>query len=123
VGYLENELRNAGGHGVILPGLWLAVAGGILSAVAGGIRVWRARRTTRWTIGVGRSVVGASIGGVVGAAAGFVLGVAFGQHLASGPTGSLASSAIVAFAIGFGFAGAWFGAATGSYLASVTQRT
>jgi hypothetical protein len=122
--YLNGEaLRSSSGQGYILPGFWLTAVGAVTATVAGAIRVWRARHETRWTIRVARSLVGATVGGVTGATAGFIAGVTFGERMTVGAVGGAAGGAVVVFALGFGFAGAWLGAVTGSYLATMTQRS
>jgi len=120
--YINGEdLRIVGGQAYLLPGFWLAVIGAALATVAGAIRVWRARHTTRWTIGIARSFAGATIGGVIGAGLGFVVGITIGTRITMG-IGGVSSSATALFAIAFAFAGAWLGAAGGSFVATSTKR-
>lgn len=121
--YLDGDsLHNSGGHGFLLPGFWLAIAGAALATLAGGIRIWRARHTTRWSIGVARSFAGAAAGGIVGTGLGFFIGITVGTRVTTGQIGGVTGSAMILFAIGFAFAGAWLGAATGSFIATRTKR-
>lgn len=122
--YLNGEaLRASSGHGYLLPGFWLTVVGAVAATVAGGIRVWQARHETQWTVGIARSLIGAAVGGVTGAVVGFIAGVTFGERMTTGAIGGVTGGAVLVFALGFGFAGAWLGAVTGSYLATLTQRS
>jgi len=121
--YLHGDsLHNAGGQGYLLPGFWLAVAGATGATVAGAIRIWRARHTTRWTVGIARSFAGAAAGGIGGALLGFFVGVTIGTRVTTGQIGGVTGSAMILFAIGFGFAGAWLGAVAGSFIAAATKR-
>lgn len=122
--YLNGEeLRASSGYGYLLPGFWLTVVGAAGATVAGAIRIWRARHETRWTVGVARSLIGAAVGGVTGATVGFIAGVAFGERMTTGAIGSVTGGAVLVFALGFGFAGAWLGVVAGGYLATMTQRS
>jgi hypothetical protein len=122
--YLNGEsLHNSGGQGYLLPGFWMTVAGAAGATIAGGIRIWRARHTTRWTIGIARSFAGAAAGGLGGATLGFWVGITVGTRVTSGQLGGVTGSAMILFAIGFAFAGAWLGAVAGSFLAASTKRT
>lgn len=122
--YLNGEeLRASSGHGYLLPGFWLAVVGAVAATATGAVRVWRARHETRWTVRVARSLLGAAVGGVTGATVGFIAGLTFGERLAAGSIGGVTGGAAVVFALGFGFAGTWLGAVTGSYLATISERS
>ncbi len=122
--YLNGEaLHNSGGQGYLLPGFWLTIGGAALATLGGGIRIWRARHTTRWTVGIARSFAGAAAGGIAGAGFGFFVGITIGTRVTTGQIGGVTGSAMILFAIGFAFAGAWLGAVAGSFLAASTKRT
>jgi len=120
--YLSGEVHNAGGQGYLLPGFWLTSIGAAGAIVGGGIRIWRARNTTRWNVGIGRSFAGAAVGGIAGTAVGFWVGITIGTRVTTGQIGGVTGSAMLVFAIGFAFAGAWLGALAGSFIAASTKR-
>ena len=119
--YLNGEVHNARGQGYLLPGFWLTVGGAALAALAGVIRIRRARRTTQWNVGIARTFAGAAAGGTAGGVLGFVVGITIGTMLTSGAI-NVTSGALPLFAIAFAFLGAWLGAAVGNYLAAATKR-
>jgi len=120
-GYLDSIVPS-GGHGYLLPGFWMTVGGATLATLAGVVRIWRARRETRWAVGVRRATAGGFLGAVVGAIVGFVAGIAIGDRVGANSIGGAAGSVLVLFAIVFGFAGTWLGAWAGRTVASAFQR-
>lgn len=117
-----DSLWTQGGHGYLLPGFWMTVAGATLATLAGVVRIWRARHETRWTIGIRRATVAGIVGGVIGAVVGFASGVTLGQHVTAGSSTGVTGSVLILFAIGFGFAGTWLGAWAGGLVGSVTEQ-
>jgi hypothetical protein len=120
--YLDG-LAGSGGHGYILPGFWATVGGGVLATLGGGVRVVRLRHAVHWSIGIGRATAGGMVGGVVGAMVGFAAAVNFGQRITADAIGGASSGVLSMLVLVFGFAGAWIGAAVGSWLAASARRS
>jgi hypothetical protein len=117
-----DSLWTQGGHGYLLPGFFMTIGGATLAILAGVVRIWRARRETRWTIGIRRTTLASIIGGGVGAVVGFASGVTLGQHVTAGGSTGVTGSLLILFAIGFGFAGTWLGAWAGGLVGSLAEQ-
>jgi hypothetical protein len=120
--YLDG-LAGSGGHGYILPGFWATVGGGVLATLGGAVRLFRIRRSVRWSIGIARTTAGGVAGGIVGAVVGFVAAINFGQRITADALGGVSGSVLILLVIVFGFAGAWIGALAGSSLATSARRS
>jgi hypothetical protein len=115
------SLRNSGGHGFILPGFWVTVAGGVLVVAGSIVRVWRRRHDMRWALHADWSLIGGTAGAVVGAIAGFVAGVTVANRLTEGGLSGVTGSVVVPFALAFMFFGAAAGAWIGNALTASTR--
>lgn len=102
-------LANAGGHGTYQVGFWLVIAGGIVTAIAGSIAIWRARGRLRFSIGGAGRIITGALGALVGGGGGFIVGSQIADLLTQGSTVG-ASAILITFAFALMFVGAWLGA-------------
>jgi hypothetical protein len=107
--FLE-DLATRGGHGFVLPGFWIALAGAAATTLVGAIRIWRLRDVVRFSFAVRWRTVLAAIGAVVGAVAGYLAGVGLTSRLLEGAMGGTLASVLILAAILGTILGAWVGA-------------
>ena len=115
-------LRNAGGHGTIEPGFWMAVIGIIVVIASGAAVVWRARHRLSFTVGISGPTVAGAIGGVAGFVVGFVAGSTIAGLFTEGAISGVSTSVLVILAFTLAFVGAWVGAVGGASIARSTRR-
>lgn len=114
-------LANAGGQGSFQFGFWLTILGALVTIVAGGIGVWRARGRLRISLrGSGRIIVGA-VGATAGGVGGFIVGSRIAGLLTHESTVG-ASAILIALAFALAFAGAWLGAIVATSAIRAIQR-
>jgi hypothetical protein len=110
------SLVNAGGHGYLLPGFYIALAGAVLTTIAAGAGVVRARREgVRFAVTLRRGAVIRVAGGAIGAVAGIGAAVILGEDF--GTNGTVTGTAVTFLSIVFAIVGAWLGTRIGSAFA------
>jgi hypothetical protein len=105
------SLKNSGGHGYMLPGFWIALAGAGLAVLGGAVAVFRARREVRFQVRVSRATAVSTLGGAAGAVVGIGAAVVLGEDL--GTNATVTGSAVTFLSIVFAIVGAWLGARIG----------
>jgi hypothetical protein len=116
------SLDTYGGYGDVLPWFWLAVAGAAVVTIGGAVELWRARGRVSFRVGLTRTVVAGTIGGLAGAVGGFLAGVRISELLTAGDIAVVSTSALVLLAIALAFLGAYVGAVVGAGLARPSSR-
>lgn len=101
-------LANAGGQGTFQVGFWLTILGGVVTAVAGVIGIWRARGRLRFSLGGAGRIVAGAVGALVGGGGGFIVGSQVADLLTQGSTVG-ASAILITLAFALMFVGAWLG--------------
>jgi hypothetical protein len=111
-----------GGYGDFLPWFWMAVAGAAIVTTGGAIQLWRARGRVSFRIGLTRTTVAGTIGGLAGAVGGFLAGMRIAELLTAGEIAWVSTSALVLLAFFLGFLGAYVGAVGAASLVRSTHR-
>ena len=111
-----------GGYGDFLPWFWVAVAGAAIVTTGGAIQLWRARGRVSFRIGLTRTTVAGTIGGLAGAVGGFMAGVRIAELFTAGEIAWVSTSAMVLLAFFLGFVGAYVGAIVGASHARSTRQ-
>lgn len=101
-------LANAGGQGTYQIGFWLTILGGIVTAVAGAIAIWRARGRLRFSLGGAGRIIAGAVGALVGGAGGFIVGSQIAGLLTQDSVVG-ASAILITLAFALMFVGAWLG--------------
>jgi hypothetical protein len=110
-----------GGYGDFLPWFWVAIGGAAIVTVGGAIQLWRARGRVSFQLGLTRTAVAGTIGGLAGAVGGFVAGVRIAELFTAGEIAWVSTSVLVLLAIFLGFLGAYVGAVVGAGLARTSR--
>ncbi|HEX7951169.1 MAG TPA: hypothetical protein VF494_12530 [Candidatus Limnocylindrales bacterium] len=105
------SLKNSGGHGYMLPGFWIALAGAVLAVLGGAVAVYRVRREVTFRVHVSRTTGASVLGGATGAVVGIGAAVVLGEYV--GTNATVAGSAVTFLSIVFGIVGAWLGSRIG----------
>lgn len=108
--YLDS-LKNGGGHGYMLPGFWIALAGAGLATIGGAVALFRVRKEVRFEVHMSRTTGVSVLGGVIGAVVGIGAAVVLGEDL--GTNATVTGSAVTFLSIVFGIVGAWLGSRIG----------
>lgn len=111
-----------GGYGDFLPWFWIAVAGAVAVTIGGAIALWRARRRLSFRLGLTRTAVAGTVGGIAGAVGGFLAGVRIAELFTAGEIAWVSTSVVVLLSIFLGFLGAYAGAVGGAALARPSRR-
>jgi len=111
-----------GGSGEFLPWFWVAVAGASIATIGGAIQLSRARGRLSFRIGLTRTAVAGTVGGLAGAVGGFLAGVRIAELFTAGEIAWVSTSALVLLAILLGFLGAYAGAVGAASLARSSRR-
>ena len=101
-------LANAGGQGTLQVGFWLTILGGIVTAVAGAIAIWRARGRLHFSLGGAGRIIAGAVGALVGGAGGFIVGSQIAGLLTQGSVVG-ASAILITLAFALMFVGGWLG--------------
>ena len=115
-------LHNAGGHGAIQPGFWLAMGGSLALVAGGALRIWLARSEVSFAIGIGSATIAGWLGGIVGGVGGFIVGSQIGSLVMKGASAGVVSNTQLILAIALAFTGMWFGAMAAAGVARSMRR-
>lgn len=108
--YLDS-LKNSGGHGYMLPGFWIALAGAGLAVIGGAVALIRVRKEVRFQVHVSRSTAASTLGGAAGAVIGIGAAIVLGEDF--GTNATVTGSAVTFLSIVLGIVGTWLGARIG----------